>query len=174
MTNDQLASILTDLCEVHYPAQKMNGRQLAEIGKRLEKFSYDAAMDAIRAFARKHDFLNVEQLVAAVAELSQSRDIEASRQRSIEDDNLRAEIDEENRRVAAALDGLTDEDWAELVAEMKQTVDTIVINGRTITGKQGTFLGATFWARGRNDRAVRWMVYKHLKKHAHRRQEVMA
>jgi hypothetical protein len=172
MTPEQLKSTVIEITEIHFPLA--NPEQARMLRDRLAGYDERTVMDAVRNYAKLNKQLHVEKLIAAVGELVQNRDTEATRQRRLADAQLMAEIEEENRRVAAALDPLSDAEWAELVAEMKDTVDTIVINGRTITGKQGTFLGATFWARGRKDRAVRWMVYKHLKKHAHRRQEVMA
>jgi hypothetical protein len=147
VTDDQAKTLCSDIGQIHYPAS--SPEQIREIRGRLLPFSYDAAHDAIREFARKHEFLSVEKLVAAVAELSSSRNMRAVMDRRERQEQERQDIAEESEAMFRALDTLSAEEFAALVAEVRQRQDSM-FTPRT-------------WERGRKSMAVCFVVYQHLK-----------
>jgi hypothetical protein len=155
MTDDQLGSILTDLTEIHYPGGKMTTAQLGELKRRLRPYQERVAIDAIKDYARTHEFLNPEALMAAVAATAESRDVQTTLDRRREDDDLRAEIAAEAERIDTAIASLSLEEFAELLEEVRL--------------EEGDRFTPRMYARGRGDKAMRGLVYQRMKRAAYQR-----
>jgi DNA repair exonuclease SbcCD ATPase subunit len=147
VTDDQAKTLCSDIGQIHYPAS--SPEQIREIRGRLLPFNYEAAHDAIREFARKHEYLNVEKLVAAVAELSASRNMQAVVERRERQEQERQDIAADAEWMDRAIESLSDSEFAAIVAEVRQRHDSM-FTPRT-------------WERGRKSIAVCYTVYQHLK-----------
>jgi hypothetical protein len=156
MTDDQLGSILTDLTEIHYPGGKMTTAQLGELKRRLRPYQERVAIDAIKDYARTHEFLNPEALIAAVAATAESRDLQTTLDRRAADAAERADIEDEQARTNEAIASLTDEEWAEHLAAVREEY-------------AGLFT-VRMYDRARTNRAIRGLIYERMKQAAYRRQ----
>jgi hypothetical protein len=153
MTPDQTKSVMNDIAQVHYPMT--TPEQSRALVARLHHYPYEIVLDAVQDFARMHDHLNVEKLIAAVGELAKTRNLDEHRQRREADDAERAEIAAEAERIDTAIASLSLEEFAELLEEVRL--------------EEGDRFTPRMYARGRGDKAMRGLVYQRMKRAAYQR-----
>jgi hypothetical protein len=154
MTPDQSKSVMNDITQVHWPMT--TPEQARALVARLHHYHYEIVLDAVQDFAKMHDHLNVEKLIAAVGELAKTRDLDEHVRRRAADAAERADIEDEQARTNEAIASLTDEEWAEHLAAIREEY-------------AGLFT-VRMYDRARTNRAIRGLIYERMKQAAYRRQ----
>ena len=145
MTESQVKSIISDIGNIHYP--QATTEQLKEIRSRIGDYSETAAVQAVQEYARRHEFLNVERLIAAIAERSLACDDAARRERRRRVAEEASQIEDENASMDAEVGAMPDDDFADAVEELRRRGD---LPERILT-------------RGRGSQAVRAAVFQLLR-----------